>query len=1008
MYLNSTGKILATSGGTQSWINAPYCGGLTRTGADLNDVFHSLSWDTLVGGYGDDSCTLWDAGSKVVEYAGQGIDTVYAQFWGTATLAANVENLYLMGAGSTGGTGNALDNVIVAGSVHAAINGMAGDDVLIGGTGADTFTVAAGNGSDLIMNFKPGFDVVSLQGYGVSSFSQLTSLAKQNGSDLSFTFGNGEKLVLQGTLLSDLHAYDFDLPMPAITAPAGFAAANGAWKYYNANGWYILNNTWGSSGLGTGTYSVNSVYNPKDLTAGTTFAWDYPLSQNFSSIKAYPEVIFGVSPNGDRVNATDTAHVFPLQLDAMTSFTADFDVSFSGNKGFFNVAYDIWLTSKPNGDASTITNEVMVWLHKGDFPPYGQVVGSYSANGQHATIYHTGTYTAVVFDNDVTAGTLDIADILHSLQNMGIVSGKEYLASIELGAEVVSGEGSLTINNLDLHVGSVNPDGSTVMKNVTGAGTHVLTQPGNSAPVMVSNGGGNHAAVSISENQKLVTTVHATDADAGSALVYSLAGGADAALFTIDALTGVLSFKAAPNFEAPADTGRNNIYDVIVRASDGKLNSDQALAIAVQNILEGPSAAARASVSVLQSGTTSTVSVGASDADGYSLSYAIKAGAQPVHGAVVLDSAKGSYTYRNTDDYIGTDTFTIVVSDGHGGAVEQSVDVTIGQRVNNYSGTTGADKYYGTQWSDHVSVGSGNDFIRTGLGDDLVHGDTGNDTLFGEAGNDTLFGDVGNDVLYGGIGNDSLDGGDGYDRLDGGTGADLMAGGAQDDVYVVDASGDTVVEQSNSGSDTVETSLDYTLVANVEKGVITNGAGLNLTGNGLANMLYGFDGADRITGAGGDDFVRGGLGDDVVHGDAGNDALLGEGGNDTLFGDIGNDTLNGGAGADVLGGSTGADRFVFMAPTDSLVSQADHITDFAHAEWDVIDLGAIDARSGTASNDAFTFIDTAAFSGQAGQLRYAVVGGSAHVYGDVNGDKVADFEIVLDSVSKVWANDFLL
>ena len=52
-----------------------------------------------------------------------------------------------------------------------------------------------------------------------------------------------------------------------------------------------------------------------------------------------------------------------------------------------------------------------------------------------------------------------------------------------------------------------------------------------------------------------VTTVHAVDPDAGTALTYSISGGADAALFNIDASTGALSFKTAPNFEAPSDVG---------------------------------------------------------------------------------------------------------------------------------------------------------------------------------------------------------------------------------------------------------------------------------------------------------------------------------------------------------------------------------------------------------------------------------------------------------------------
>src|SRR5262249_35088397 len=65
-------------------------------------------------------------------------------------------------------------------------------------------------------------------------------------------------------------------------------------------------------------------------------------------------------------------------------------------------------------------------------------------------------------------------------------------------------------------------------------------------PVITSNGGGATATINVSENTTAVTTVAATDADAGATLTYSIAGGADAARFTINSTTGVLSFVSAP------------------------------------------------------------------------------------------------------------------------------------------------------------------------------------------------------------------------------------------------------------------------------------------------------------------------------------------------------------------------------------------------------------------------------------------------------------------------------
>jgi hypothetical protein len=110
--------------------------------------------------------------------------------------------------------------------------------------------------------------------------------------------------------------------------------------------------------------------------------------------------------------------------------------------------------------------------------------------------------------------------------------------------------------------------------------------PVNDAPVITSNGGGDTASVNVAEYTSAVTMVTSSDGDAGSSATYSIAGGADAAKFAINAATGALSFKDAPNFETPTDAGGNNVYDVIVRASDGTLFDEQAVKVSVQNAPE--------------------------------------------------------------------------------------------------------------------------------------------------------------------------------------------------------------------------------------------------------------------------------------------------------------------------------------------------------------------------------------------------------------------------------------
>jgi hypothetical protein len=114
------------------------------------------------------------------------------------------------------------------------------------------------------------------------------------------------------------------------------------------------------------------------------------------------------------------------------------------------------------------------------------------------------------------------------------------------------------------------------------------------APVITSNGGGAHAAVSMAGDTTAVTTVAADDADAGTALTYAITGGADAGQFTIDPANGELAFKAAPSFAAPGDADGDNIFDVTVSVSDGAHSAEQSLAVRITETSGAPTFAGTA------------------------------------------------------------------------------------------------------------------------------------------------------------------------------------------------------------------------------------------------------------------------------------------------------------------------------------------------------------------------------------------------------------------------------
>jgi len=279
----------------------------------------------------------------------------------------------------------------------------------------------------------------------------------------------------------------------------------------------------------------------------------------------------------------------------------------------------------------------------------------------------------------------------------------------------------------------------------------------------------------------------------------------------------------------------------------------------------------------------------------------------------------------------------------------------------------------GNELSNTLTGGSGNDMLE-GMGDDdTLHGGDGNDTLDG---GDGVFGDA----LYGENGNDTLVGGADGDLLDGGTGDDLMQGGLGNDSYHVDSVGDVVDETFGDGVDWVyETLATYTLGASIEDGEI-QGVGTTLNGNSLDNWLKG---------------------------GGGNDTLYGENGNDTIEGNGGDDLIRGGAGADILYGYAGADTFRYTLNTDSLVASPDQIKDFVSGT-DKIDMSAIDANTGVAGDQAFTW--TLFPTGSAGQWWFAADGSTPnlyHLFFDFNGGG-ADMKIdVLTTGSAIATTDII-
>lgn len=320
----------------------------------------------------------------------------------------------------------------------------------------------------------------------------------------------------------------------------------------------------------------------------------------------------------------------------------------------------------------------------------------------------------------------------------------------------------------------------------------------------------------------------------------------------------------------------------------------------------------------------------ASDVDGDTLSYAIKTGANASKGTVAIDAATGEWTYTPNTNVNGTDSFTVVVSDGKGASVESVVTVTVAP-VND-APVAVADRIMLSE-KDKAAF-------------DLVANDT----------------DVEGDRLalvgiavtaVAGLAITNQQAAAAFSVVDGKLVVDpSSAFAALEDGQQATVTLSYTVRDANGGEAKGTTTV--TVDGYTEYNIVEGGNGNDmLIGTSRKDMLEGGDGDDTMVAGEGNDMVDAGAGNDrvlagegndVIDGGAGNDVLMGGSGNDVISGGAGNDTLNGGAGDDTLSGGTGNDTLTGGSGADTFVFAAgngrDVVTDFeAGAEGkDVVQL----------------------------------------------------------------------
>lgn len=503
----------------------------------------------------------------------------------------------------------------------------------------------------------------------------------------------------------------------------------------------------------------------------------------------------------------------------------------------------------------------------------------------------TGTYTGDVTEDgavQTASGTLTVNDVDTGDNHFQTPNPLFLLGTYgHFTFNASSGAWTYTLDNAATNVQALKAtdtvyDTLTVMSNDgTASQTINITIHGtNDAPVIDSHSGVDLVSLSVAENTTAVTTVHATDIDSPT-ITYTIDGGADAALFTVNSSTGALSFINAPDFENPLDAGHDNHYNVTVKASDGTLFDTQAFDIAVTDVTETlphttiadtspyyafSNNAYAASVSQPATINFDADNIFGGGSDTFTFTFTqvysntgtnwltVNAAQGTVTGDPTNLSALTVYRIDAVDTVTHEHTFTYVAFSALPDSNSQYVQIT-----NNAS--------YNDSWkSDVVQVAAGSSVP----GSTMISGASASDVLIGNDNANTLNGDSGNDALYGGGGNDVIYGGGNTSFLSGGAGNDKLY------------------------------SSQY--------------------GGGDPKFMLGGDGDDQLYGGH----------DDVLMGGAGNDIIVSGNGKNLIVGGEGNDTLTGGS---------NRDTYVFLEAGDSNV---DRITNYDNStgvqDQDVIDL----------------------------------------------------------------------
>jgi Ca2+-binding RTX toxin-like protein len=920
----------------------------TITGnAGNNTIDGGAGADNMAGDAGNDIYVVDNSGDVVAEAASEGTDIVQSSV--SYTLATDIENLVLIGAGNINGTGNELANIITGNAGNNTIDGGTGADNMSGDGGIDIYVVD--NAGDVVTEaFGAGTDTVqsSISYALTANVENLTLTGADNingiGNALNnFLTGNSAANILSGGAGADTmtggagdDTYLVDNKSDVVTE----AASEGDDTVQSSVSYTLTTNV--ENLVLTGTGNINGTGNAfNNFLTGNSAA-------NILSGGAGEDTLAGgagddtyvVDNAGDVVREASGAGTDTVQSSVSYSLTTNVEnLVLSGTGNINGIGNDLVNTINGNAGNNIIDGGVGADTMAGGagddiyvVDNAGDVITEVSGAGTDTVLAFISYALTTNVENLLLTGTSNINGTGNDLANT--ITGNAGNNTIDGGADadnLAGGAGDdtyLVDNTSDLVSEEASEGADTVQSSVTYTlGINIenlfLTGTGN------LNGTGNDLANTITGNAGNNTIDGGAGAD-------NLAGGAGDDTYLVDNTSDVVSEEASEGI----DTVQSSIAFVL------NANFENLLLTGTGNINGTGNELAN----------TITGNAGNNIIDG-------GAGADNMAG----NAGNDIYVVDNAGDVVteafaaGTDT------------VQSSISYALTANVENLT-LTGSDNINGAGnvLNNLLTGNSGANILTGGAGDDTYLIDNTGDVVSEEAseGTDsvqssvtfTLAINVENLLLTGianinGIGNDlanTITGNAGNNTIDGGAGADNMAGNAGNDIYVVDDSGDVVKEASGAGTDTVQSSISYALTANVENLTLTGTGNINGTGNALNNILMGNSAANILSGGSGDDtYLVDNAGDIVLEAASegtdtvqssvsyslatnveslvltGADNINGTGNDlaNTIIGNAGNNTIDGGAGADNMAGGAGDDSYLVDNTGDVVLEAASEGTD---------------------------------------------------------------------------------